>query len=1113
MTENMIVRLEKRRRVEKESKLDEMETKFKVVSVNIDDASLVPVGEAVATTAVATENAAVDPTNNADPLVQWFYSRKSGASQADGIAQLVDGETTLFEAAAKIAREEMATAQQMLDEARARLMELEELEGGEEDHRKSKKKKERVIEVRQEMEALQAMLEEDSGKTYGIDENMFMLYCMDSIQDMLRPADEVVRDSMLEHVHDTRVNIPPPKDFHTPLHRNAKLESTDFMKKKQNKNKKKENNNSSKIRFERGIETVVETTDPSMKAMSKFRSEVVKNITTSKSKLFDMKIKITLQAARAIEMALRKYRNDAQEDEDNDDMDEWLRTRGEGLAKAVDLEDWMCSIEEDENEKGTTQRKREQMLTTVFDLDESVLIRTEAHEERLAWLSERTDQDILTQYPSIILMGMDTTRFLTAPLELLRAALVPELTVAAEGEGENEIDKVLHPTLATLPIMQRMRMCMHAALTHRTLAVLGRTLPVLTGGEMLDEIKDMIVMRDEREITEKRKKEKREVRKELEGLKNPKEVKGWGTTVGMPMPTPIKGDDEEEEEEDNDDDMFLFASAEGGDESAPPMEEEEIQEEGEEEGEEEEEREGDTVLAQCLKELDDIRMAEYALSRAEHMLLVSNTTDKDLDGRLATLRHAGLGTALDDASLSLKRARALPLSSVPSSWSVAFDKVEEISKRQLQVRKEAEKRREKERLEREERLNVLLGGSPSGGDDSAKKEEEVAAAWKHIPGEMWRTEKPALHGTKKRTTATISTTLPLPPPTTVQAATNRIKERKERSNNRRDRTIEETPMETETKMASEEEKILRSKLDVIERAADICESASNEYNSVRARTISIKSQLERARRECNERKEACERKKKEWAIEVSRGGESGGSGSGKERAFNEDEWVQERDGFTGRTEWMNVNTKERRTGRPCAPVITSFEEKDTAEETKREFEDAVASMEEATSYVETKREQWREAKTREEEAREKMLAAKEELRDLSMNVLTNIPDGGAEEEKKESVLPLPTRTTPKIWKAAANGGEKKTKSDEKENNQNNSRGGGGGGGRRRKRESLSKERKEYDAQWETEMKEMVVDIAQDDRRVNQWAARAAKLVTVSSKPRLEMKRDGSVSEL
>ena len=29
---------------------------------------------------------------------------------------------------------------------------------------------------------------------------------------------------------------------------------------------------------------------------------------------------------------------------------------------------------------------------------------------------------------------------------------------------------------------------MHAALAHRTLAVLGRTLPVLTGGEMLDEI-------------------------------------------------------------------------------------------------------------------------------------------------------------------------------------------------------------------------------------------------------------------------------------------------------------------------------------------------------------------------------------------------------------------------------------------------------------------------------------------------------------------------------------------------------------------------------------------------------------------------------------------------
>merc|ERR1711865_38192 len=106
----------------------------------------------------------------------------------------------------------------------------------------------------------------------------------------------------------------------------------------------------------------------------------------------------------------------------------------------------------------------------------------------------------------------------------------------------------------------------------------------------------------------------------------------------------------------------------------------------------------DPVLAQCLKELDDIRMAEYALSRAEHMLLVSNTNidtndtndnDDDAaienDGRLARLRHAGLGSALDDAADLLRLANSTPLSSVPMSWSDAFIKAEEQTKKTIVV--------------------------------------------------------------------------------------------------------------------------------------------------------------------------------------------------------------------------------------------------------------------------------------------------------------------------------------------------------------------------------------------------------------------------------------------
>jgi len=91
------------------------------------------------------------------------------------------------------------------------------------------------------------------------------------------------------------------------------------------------------------------------------------------------------------------------------------------------------------------------------------------------------------------------------------------------------------------------------------------------------------------------------------------------------------------------DDPFANArEAGGGDESAPPAEEEEE----EEEEEKKEEAAEDSVLAQCLLELEDIRMAEYALSRAEHMLLASTSihnNGNDDDGRLVRLRHAGLG--------------------------------------------------------------------------------------------------------------------------------------------------------------------------------------------------------------------------------------------------------------------------------------------------------------------------------------------------------------------------------------------------------------------------------------------------------------------------------------
>ena len=133
-------------------------------------------------------------------------------------------------------------------------------------------------------------------------------------------------------------------------------------------------------RNERVAVQAVKPTDPSLKAISKFRAEIIKMTTTPVTKLFDSKIKTTLQTARKIETSLRKFETpelaSIQERED-DSMEHWLNTRGNTINATIDLEDYLCAIEEDENEKGIVQRKREKLLTSIFDVNENVTVRTE----------------------------------------------------------------------------------------------------------------------------------------------------------------------------------------------------------------------------------------------------------------------------------------------------------------------------------------------------------------------------------------------------------------------------------------------------------------------------------------------------------------------------------------------------------------------------------------------------------------------------------------------------------------------------------------------------------------------------------------------------------------
>jgi len=162
---------------------------------------------------------------------------------------------------------------------------------------------------------------------------------------------------------------------------------------------------------------------------------------------------------------------------------------------------------------------------------------------------------------------------------------------------------------------------------------------------------------------------------------------------------------------------------------------------------------------------------------------------------------------------------------------------------------------------------------------------------------------------------------------------------------------------------------------------------------------------------------------------------------------------------------------------------------------KNECNESNTLLEQAMSYMETKENGYKSCKDRESIAEKEMIAAKENLRNLSINVLPNI-----EEETSEDALPLPSSVEVGEWverrteSIIENHREEKTKTSTTNTSDC----------------TLSKEQLEYDQRWEEDMKKMVVDIATEDKELSKWAERAAK---ISSKPQMVLKSDGSVKSL
>merc|ERR1712096_605221 len=97
--------------------------------------------------------------------VEWFYNITTGACQAEGIRQLTDGETSLFE------KRSSSTTQPTVDAAAAAVL----VDDGANDTTNT--------------------TTTTTTPLQGINESIFINFCTDAIYDMLKTKDEIVKES------------------------------------------------------------------------------------------------------------------------------------------------------------------------------------------------------------------------------------------------------------------------------------------------------------------------------------------------------------------------------------------------------------------------------------------------------------------------------------------------------------------------------------------------------------------------------------------------------------------------------------------------------------------------------------------------------------------------------------------------------------------------------------------------------------------------------------------------------------------------------------------------------------------------------------------------------
>ena len=929
--------------------------------------------------------------------------------------------------------------------------------------------------------------------------------------------------ALIPFIRAARVNVPKPRGKNTPLQINTSIanavnsgESSLTSPNPQHKAKKR----AAKPSKDQIIELPPST-------LEKFRAEVIKALSAPIRKQHSRKIKFSVASARSIETALQKVerKNGVAKDKDGDGKISWMEYYGDATNSAVDLYSFLFSLEQLIGaEKPADEERREQKLSALFSL--TLGKKNLECDQELRLLEDFSrEYNRPEESGAFILRDMDMARFLCVPFDMLRRSLLPEFDRKCVMPNAKNMDKNAG-AVSALPMLQRARILFHAAVLRCTLKIgFGRDIPVLTGKEV---VKDILNSRQEKEseltkvLNTQTKKQRRgkqikgrrkittklpNIEEESQNLDDEfqdaiavddnvldttltsrpeegnlkdndetdplfEELSLGFAQMGDQITPPICTSLDQTTKEEDQDDPFLQAHQEAGDQSLPPESSQSLAENLSKIESTEKQATPQERLRVALQQLDAVRIAEYSLSRAEHMLLLpevvlpfaNDRESGESRSRILRLRHAGLGSALDDAAKALHEAGSLPTRPIDVTWSKAFENADKKYASRDKLRMD---RLENERVARAENFTSIGGGQTPEEDTAAIRSTGI---WKHIPGEMWTLDVPPDPISKvnnKPPSSQKSHTLsgPLPPRRPESQASS----------------VTVANLSVNAQKTSYEKQESLPERNAVEKAADSVDACSETLRKAIRSTRDAVAAVEAAEYKHKESTEAAgQAYRKKLAMRSRKSLESS-------TKLQEGTW-EERKGANaimngGGKYYVNSATGEVSDRKPKEAYSNMVAE---IEEAAANYADAVNASKIAKNNLFLSKAALREARREEMTARDSLKDAKtwlkeETLRAISSSLDTNV-NGGRNETHREA-LPLPSPTATEAWATS------------KRKPQNSISVAADSRSVQEVSEGLDV--RENAMVWEDDMRDAVKSIAQEDDAISLWAQRVRALAAKS----------------